>query len=93
MRRSVSDRQAAKELQQAIDSVSRNVFGKMLFGLRETLDGEMWPACFAALSEAACKPAVWERQASNGGNGKRAGKMARKIDRMGKTQDLVKEVQ
>ncbi|MDR1248610.1 MAG: glutamyl-tRNA reductase [Treponema sp.] len=47
------DAEAAEKLRIALDHAAQMALGKMLFGLRETLDSGAWEPCFEALLEAA----------------------------------------
>jgi glutamyl-tRNA reductase len=47
------DAETAEKLRLALDHASQMALGKMLFGLRETLDSGAWEPCFEALLEAA----------------------------------------
>jgi glutamyl-tRNA reductase len=47
------DTESRDKLRGAISHASEMVVGKMLFGLRETMDACMWEPCFGALREAA----------------------------------------
>ena len=49
--------EAGERLRERIGHSAQMVVGKMLFGLRESLDPALWGTCFAALREAALKPA------------------------------------
>ncbi|MDR2517829.1 MAG: glutamyl-tRNA reductase [Spirochaetaceae bacterium] len=49
--------EAAGQLREQIGRSARRVAGKMLFGLRESLDPGLWRPCFSALQEAVLRPA------------------------------------
>ncbi|MDR2495176.1 MAG: hypothetical protein LBD24_08140 [Spirochaetaceae bacterium] len=48
--------EAKEGMREALEHAARMVAGKMLFGLRESLDPAVWGPCFAALRESALKP-------------------------------------
>ncbi|MDR1796784.1 MAG: hypothetical protein LBR44_04970 [Clostridiales Family XIII bacterium] len=75
LRAAGADEQTRAALRTSIESASRMVVGKILFGLRDSLDQEMWETCFAALTEAAVKPALWQavRQGESMGKAKKKG--------------------
>ncbi|GHV76033.1 glutamyl-tRNA reductase [Spirochaetia bacterium] len=49
----VPDEESREKLRGAISHASEMVVGKMLFGLRETMESSAWEPCFGALREAA----------------------------------------
>jgi hypothetical protein len=65
-----TDAEAADKLRLALDHAAQMALGKMLFGLRETLDSGAWEPCFDALMEAAgAKPgteAAMDRECGRG---------------------------
>ena len=71
IRRVSEDKTQQKELLRVVENSTKMAIGKMLFGLREVLEIEVWDMCFAALSTAAAKPAVWERSGTEGSKQKK----------------------
>jgi glutamyl-tRNA reductase len=47
------DADSGDKLRHALDHAAQMALGKLLFGLRETLESSVWEPCFAALREAA----------------------------------------